>query len=91
MSYQKKEERKVVKPLNEDWRLTNQKRYLFKAKLLHIPYNHPNEEWDHDHCAFCWQKIDKMTPMAYATEDRYHWICEECYEDFNEMFEWTVK
>ena len=74
-----------------DWRITNQKSYLYQKKLLHIPYEHPNENWDHEHCAFCWEKIDKNTPIAYATEDRYRWICEQCYNDFKDMFEWEVE
>lgn len=28
--------------------------------------------------------------QGYATQDDYRWICESCFEDFKEMFEWTV-
>ena len=78
------------KDVSNDWRLTNQKKRLYQKKLLHIPYEQPNERLDHEHCAFCWDKIDKSTPIAYATEDKNHWICETCFNDFKEMFEWEV-
>ena len=81
----------MKKDYTNDWRITNQKEYLYQKRLLHIPYEQPDENWDHDHCAFCWEKIDKRTPIAYATEDKYHWICEQCYNDFKDMFEWEVK
>ena len=77
--------------LNEDWRLTNQKEYLYKKKLTKKKYEQPSETWDHDHCEFCWERIDVNSPAAYTDEDDYHWICEECYNDFKEMFEWEVE
>lgn len=39
-----------------DWRLMNQEAYLKNKRLYHINYN-KKEEHDHDHCAFCMQKI----------------------------------
>jgi hypothetical protein len=26
----------------------------------------------------------------YATQDDYRWICDQCYEDFHEWFQWKV-
>lgn len=75
---------------NKDWRVTNQMNYLFKQNLIKgcfVPYR---EGWEHEHCAFCSEKIDANTPIAYSTVDRYHWICEQCFNDFKEMFEWEV-
>ena len=75
---------------NNDWRLTNQMNYLYKKKLIkgrYVPYR---EDWNHDHCAFCSERIDEDTMVVYSTEDRYHWICQECYKDFKDMFDWTV-
>lgn len=28
--------------------------------------------------------------IGYCTGDCYYWICEECYEDFKNLFKWTV-
>ena len=27
---------------------------------------------------------------GYATEGNYHWICEQCFEDFKDLFAWRV-
>jgi len=75
---------------NNDWRLTNQKNYLSKKKLLHTTYKSNNESWDHDHCSFCMENIDATTGYAYCTPDNYYWICETCFNDFKKMFEWEV-
>jgi len=62
-----------------------------------IPIGKP--EWDHEHCAFCWAKIVEaklkkegadLLIEAYTTENRHHWICPKCYEDFREIFQWKV-
>jgi hypothetical protein len=50
-----------------DWRLTNQESYLKGASLIRKPYRAYSEEWEHDHCEFCWAKF--MDP-AYTDEHR---------------------
>jgi hypothetical protein len=57
-------------------------------------YVRPREDWDHDHCAFCWAKFlvagaGEGLHEGYVTEDGYHWICGRCFEDFREEFGWT--
>jgi hypothetical protein len=39
---------------DKDWRLQGQEEYLQGATLLRKPYKAGTEEWDHDHCEFCW-------------------------------------
>ena len=73
-----------------DWRLTNQMNYLFQKTLIKKHYQPFHKGWEHEHCEFCETRIDSSLPFAYATEDDYHWICEECYQDFKEMFQWKV-
>ena len=43
----------------------------------------------HEHCSFCCEKAltDKACTF-YCTEDMYYWICEECFCDFKEKFNW---
>ena len=77
--------------LTNDWRLMDQEEYLKGVSLKHSRYVTFNESWDHDHCAFCSDKIDASTENAYCTTDYYHWICPECYNDFKEMFEWVLE
>ena len=76
----------------EDWRLTNQMDFLYKKVLQKRSFSDFPEK-DHEHCSFCWDKFGKgidMLKNGYCTEDAYHWICEDCFQDFKSMFEWTV-
>jgi hypothetical protein len=78
---------------NEDWRRQGQERYLKGKRLRYCRYTPPSERWDHDHCAFCFTKISVFPGdinEGYCTEDGYHWICKDCFEDFNKEFEWVV-
>lgn len=74
----------------EDWRLTNQLEYLNNKNLIKTKYVPYRTGWDHDHCAFCNEEINEKTGISYATEDKYHWICNECYEDFKKIFNWCL-
>ena len=76
--------------MNDDWRLTNQMNYLFQKKLKKGLFQPYREGWEHEHCAFCSEKIDKSMGETYSTEDGYHWICAECFNDFKNMFKWEV-
>ena len=77
-----------------DWRLRNQQKYLQGVSLVHRAYQSlPGN--DHDHCAFCWAKFmvedrPKVLHEGYATLDRSHWICDQCFGDFAEMFGWKL-
>ena len=48
---------------------------------------------DHAHCSFCWAKFSDMEEdlhVGYITLDREDIICEECYNDFKDRFQWTL-
>lgn len=70
-----------------DWRLTNQDNYLKNVKLIKSKYT---LKVGHEHCAFCWYKFKQDSDIGYCTLDKYHWICECCYNDFEEMFNWEL-
>jgi hypothetical protein len=81
----------------DDWRLRDQEKYLMGASLVHRSYRRyaKNPEWDHDHCAFCWAKFmvedyPDVLHEGYATADDYHWICDQCFRDFRERFQWQL-
>lgn len=92
--------------VEEDWRLMGQERFLQGAAFRHKPYRAWRENWDHDHCAFCTRRfVEKGAPSddpdaqtrGYAAigrgpqgEDDYHWVCDECFGDFQDRFGWTV-
>ncbi len=80
--------------MEDDWRLGGQERYLSNVELKKMTPNEIQSKSDlwHDHCDFCWEKItNKYDKNAYTTLDEYHWICEECFNDFKDKFKWTVK
>jgi len=77
--------------LSKDPRITDQMDYLMDVPLRHRRWFQPQENWDHDHCEFCWKTLDASTEEpAYCTEDCDSWICPDCYNDFKEAFGWTL-
>jgi hypothetical protein len=79
----------------DDWRLQGQEEYLKDISLSWKKYTRYSESWEHDHCEFCWAKfmeedLPDVLHAGYATEDNYRWICEQCFEDFKDMFNWKV-
>ena len=78
--------------MNKDWRLSDQMEYLNEKKLIRAVFK-SNAKNDHEHCEFCWEKFSELEDdlhQGYCTIDRYYWICEECYNDFKEMFNWKL-
>jgi len=92
--------------MTQDWRLMGQERYLQGAAFRHKPYRAWRKDWEHDHCAFCTRKLveegvtsddpDAQT-SGYAAvgrgpegQDDYHWVCDNCFQDFRFKFRWTV-
>jgi hypothetical protein len=55
--------------VTEDWRLTGQEQYLADVTLVRKHYRAQSEEWEHDHCAFCWSKF--IDP-SHSPEHRSH-------------------
>ena len=77
-----------------DWRLLrDQIKYLYGVGLVYHTYTPSNSNNDHDHCEFCMQKFGYGKTdlhQGYSTEDNYTWICKNCFNDFNEKFNWIV-
>jgi hypothetical protein len=76
-----------------DWRLQGQEKYLLGKTLYKRTRVAPRENWDHDHCEFCWKKFgdfDDALNEVWTTEDEYRWICDDCRTDFQQMFAWTL-
>jgi len=86
---------KAINIVDDDWRLTNQEEYLKGVSLHWSQYTALSETWTHDHCEFCWAEFAEgdepgTLQFGYTTRDRYRWICEKCFHDFREKFEWTL-
>ena len=79
------EEENKMKNIKDDWRFTNQNKYLrnmtFRYKKYDIPYP------EHSHCEFCWRKFGAGGDIqeGFTNEDNDRWICPECFNDFKEM------
>ena len=79
-----------------DWRLTNQERYLKGVTLVWHSYSPASPKNDHDHCEFCFAKFMKIEGpdilnIGFSTVDRGRWICKSCYEDFADLFAWEIE
>lgn len=77
----------------DDWRLLGQEHFLTGAKLVRSKYLPPSTRWDHDHCEFCGKKFSLSSAdlhEGYVTLDDKHWICEQCFHDFQGRFGWIV-
>jgi len=76
-----------------DWRLQGQEEMLRNAKFRIETYVAPKITWDHDHCTFCWVTFSEYEGdlhKGYRETKDSHWVCEECFRDFKEMFNFTV-
>ena len=74
-----------------DWRFTGQDEYLMNVKLIFHIFD--SSIRDHDHCEFCTKTFSENAGdlhEGYCTLDKYCWICEGCYNDFKDMFNWLV-
>ena len=84
----------IMKNKKNDWRLSrDQIKYLKDEKLLNISFEKWSETWDHEHCEFCWAKFSEFDgdlKKGYCTLDKKKWICNECFNDFKEMFNWKT-
>ena len=83
--------------MEDDWGITNQESFLMEKELYHIAFVKYSDQWDHEHCEFCWARFSDFEGdlhEGYCTESsntkEAHWICPECYDDFKERFKWTV-
>ena len=84
-----------MKNHKNDWRLQGQEKYLQGKMLVFKNYADRKIKTDHDHCEFCSCKFSDTVldslKIGYATKDNYYWICEECFANFEEKFNWTVE
>jgi hypothetical protein len=78
-----------------DWRLRGQEKYLAGVALYRKRWTQTRDNWDHDHCQFCWANFaadenPETLHEGYTDGNEYWWICEPCFEDFRERFAWKL-
>lgn len=81
----------------KDWRLDGQEEYLRGVTLYHVAFTPFSEQWDHEHCVFCFNKFstdEQDLHEGYCTEQTNTsssvWICPNCFRDFHLSFAWHV-
>ena len=83
---------------NEDWRTEDYDGYLNGA-AFRLKKFVSTETNDHEHCAFCWQKITDLKIedadaegycAIYPTTGQEHWVCKKCFNDFNKQFDFKL-
>ena len=68
------------------------KEYLHSKKLEFREFDHAIP--DHRHCEVCWATISQCSEdlhFGYYENDSRSWICEDCYDNFRELFKWTAE
>lgn len=81
-----------------DWRLLRgHDEYLRNKKFQYKEFKKLREEWDHEHCEFCWHKfmenpdgVEDCSTHGYCSIDGKYWVCENCFKDFAEKFNMKV-
>lgn len=84
----------VNKPEANDWRRQGQERFLKGVKLIKRVYQPYRLGWEHDHCEFCGAKFslqESDLKNGYSTVSGYNWVCEQCFNDFKDEFNWDVE
>jgi hypothetical protein len=79
-----------------DWRLQGQERYLTGVTLVRRQWRQSRPDWDHDHCEFCWvkfgaERLGEVLREGWTTADERRWICDNCFRDFSDLFEWRIE
>jgi len=78
--------------MSSDWRINGDQQYLYGKTLKKTTFEKTVKN-DHEHCELCWEKFsndDGDAHNGYCTMDNYYWICEDCFNDFCGLFDWTI-
>lgn len=75
-----------------DWRLLNDVQHLTNQEIDPVNGEDIIEHLsDLEKCRFCWDKAnDNKKGFWYLPLDKSCCICENCFNDFKELFEWTL-
>lgn len=81
-----------------DWRLDIAQEPSFYEKFTWElkKWTQTRSNWDHDHCDFCGTEIsniinDEIQNIGWTNDDEYYWICETCFDDFKDLYQWKIR
>lgn len=74
----------------DDWRLLNDVEYLKNQYINPTDGEKITKYADHlKKCIFCWDNVnDNSNQWWFIPDDLSCCICEKCYNDFKELFNW---
>jgi len=88
----------------DDWRLIPGDDEWYSGLVLIRRKFRAKYSSDHAHCVFCFGEfMDKDDPAylntdehpvmeeGYTTQNGGTWICEQCFRDFQERFDWKLE
>ncbi len=78
----------------EDWRIMGQEGYLKKRTVFHKKFNVLTTPIGYRQCEFCYSIFsDEPGKLKHGYHEPISdsWICEDCFQDFKDMFQWTVE
>lgn len=70
-----------------------EKDYLHNKELQYKEFIGEDKN-DHEHCELCWHRISNLkddSHNGYYEELSKSWICDECFNDFKDLFGWSVR
>lgn len=78
----------------DDWRLMNDVGYLMNAEIDPVGYEEiVTYRPQIKHCVFCWEQVPQKLSYYqtwYVPLDKSCAICENCFKDFREQFNWKL-
>ena len=84
---------------SQDWRLEDYDGYL-DGETFRLENFVSTDTDDHEHCAFCWQKITDLK-IEDCDPNGYHlitpkagqpnWVCKQCFNDFKDKLNFKLK
>ena len=77
----------------DDPRLATDNSFLADFRWKWSKWFASSADWDHDHCEFCGAKFmaaigEDVLQEGYTTQDAYYWICNVCFDEFDELYHW---
>ena len=79
-----------------DWRLDNLQ-HLKGVRFSRTVFRKRRDDWDHEHCAGCWQKFaefgnpPEVLREGFLEVNRDEWVCPDCFEAFRGELCWSVE
>ena len=64
-----------------------------EGNIVYVDYDLSSWKHDEEDLEFCWATFSEQGEDlhdGFCTLDKKNWICEQCFQDFKEMFHFTV-